>query len=231
VEHEAVRSRELWEGVAGVLRNAISLGGIGPGTRLVEDDLAEQFGVSRGPVRDALRELGREGLVVVLPRRGAVVSSPTFSDVREIHQVREILEIGAAKMAMETASLEDLRRLEEHIQAIEAAAFKDFAARLDADMAFHRALVGLPGNRRLASAYEQMLAQTPLMFGTVSLVNPRLRTGVGVAPHREIATALLKRNSAEVERAIRRHYEASASRLLAGGPTGTRLGATEESAT
>lgn len=61
--------RELWEGVADTLRGAIVSGGIPSGSNLVEADLADRFGVSRGPVRAALRELDREGLVVDLPRR------------------------------------------------------------------------------------------------------------------------------------------------------------------
>ena len=86
-----MRPPKLWEAVLQRLRNAILSGELGPGTKLIETDLAERFGTSRRPVRQAIRELMGEGLIVELPRRGTVVSTMTTRDLAEVYAIREAL--------------------------------------------------------------------------------------------------------------------------------------------
>jgi GntR family transcriptional regulator of gluconate operon len=209
---------DLWEGVASALRQAIVSGGIAAGAHLVEGDLAQRFGVSRGPIRDAFRELSREGLVVNLPRRGTVVSSPTIADVWEVYEVREALEIGAARIVIERATDEELAALTDRVAAVDEswAAPVDFATRSAVDLAFHRALINLSGNGRLASAYEQMLSQTQLLLQSASLVNPNLKRGIPPSVHQAILKAILNRDKTAADRALRQHYASSAQRLFAG---------------
>jgi DNA-binding GntR family transcriptional regulator len=140
--------RELWEGVAQSLRAAIVSGTIPAGSSLVEADLAAHFDVSRGPVRDALRDLAREGLVVDLPRRGTIVSTLTFSDTIDVYAVREGLEAVGARLAIERASDPDLERLRDAVVAMEDAWDRrvEYAESLRADLDFHRELVALSAN-------------------------------------------------------------------------------------
>src|SRR3954453_2222223 len=94
----------LRDQVLGALRNAIINGEYTPGERLTEDRLAEDFGVSRNPVREALRVAEAEGFVVILPRRGAVVASPSSTAIEDIFAVRQRLEPLAARLAAERAT-------------------------------------------------------------------------------------------------------------------------------
>ena len=84
--------KQLWEAVSERLRDEILEGRLPAGTRLVETELAERFGVSRCPVRDALQELSRTGLTVDLPRRGTFVSSLTEGDLVEVYVIRSAIE-------------------------------------------------------------------------------------------------------------------------------------------
>ena len=83
------------------MRTAILDGTLPSGTKLVESELADRFGTSRGPVREAIRELAREGLVAELPRRGTVVSTLTARDLAEVYAVREGLELTASKAVID----------------------------------------------------------------------------------------------------------------------------------
>jgi len=212
--------RELWEDVARTLREAILAGGIRAGASLVEADLADRFDVSRGPIRDALRELAREGLVVSLPRRGTVVSTLSFADIQEVYDVREGLEIAAARLAIERASDAQLAELRTSVRALEAAwdRDEDYADSLALDLAIHRQIVGLASNGRLQAVYEQMLIQTQLNAVTAAELNPSLRRGMKRAAHRDILRALRARDADGASHAISDHYAYARERLLSGYP-------------
>lgn len=214
--------RELWEGVADALRDAILAGSIRAGASLVEADLAARFEVSRGPIRDALRDLAREGLVVDLPRRGTIVSTISFTDIQEVYEVREGLEIAAARLVVKRASDADVAHLAAHLRLLEASwdRGEDYATSLAADLKFHRDLVALSGNGRLIASYEQMVVQTQLNAITAAELNPRLRRGQKRSVHRDIIGALRSRNPETAGRAIADHYTYARVRLFAGIPSG-----------
>lgn len=214
----ALDRRELWEGIAEALREAIISGGIAAGASLVEADLAARFEVSRGPIRDALRELAREGLVVDLPRRGTVVSTLTFSDTRDVYAVREGLEIVAARQAIERATDAELTDLGVQVAAMEEAWDRraEYGESLAADLAFHRTVVSLSGNERLLPFYEQMLSQTQLLVRMAAMANPRLRLALRRSAHRDILDALLRRDVDAARRAIADHYTYAEQRLFSG---------------
>ncbi|WP_245797787.1 GntR family transcriptional regulator [Mangrovactinospora gilvigrisea] len=130
-------------------------GGLRPGQRMVERDLAAELGVSRVPVREALRRLSVEGLVVLVPRQGALVAPFTPADVEDLFDVRERLEGLAARRAAERADADDLAALGGLLDAARAARDagdeRDFAR---ANAGFHLAVVRASGNALL----EQMTA-------------------------------------------------------------------------
>jgi len=100
---------QIWESVWERLRQAILAGEIAAGTKLVEAEMAEQFRVSRGPIRQALRELSREDLVMQVPRRGTFVSTITQNDLIEVYSVRAALEVGAMREGAERATAAELK--------------------------------------------------------------------------------------------------------------------------
>ena len=133
--------------VAAALRQAITSGQYAPGDRLVEGDLARQLGTSRGPIRDALRTLEREGLVVSYPYRGTVVADVSQDEIeRVLLPIRIIVERFAYRRALARVSDTDLELLEELVSAMRLAGERgDAEALADADLRFHEHLIALSG--------------------------------------------------------------------------------------
>ena len=120
------------------LRSGILAGEIAPGTRLLEVPLATELGVSRGPVREALRQLEQEGLVEFFPHRGAVVVGVADAEMDTIYGIRGLLEERAFAKACRLISEEDLDALAETVEKmIEASKAGDLAAVTEHDMRFH----------------------------------------------------------------------------------------------
>jgi len=144
--------------VADRLREAILDGSLRPGDRLVETELAERFDISRGPVREAIRLLVPEGLVVLRRNRGAVVASPTFDDVLEVYATRMSL----GSLALATASRltaehsSDLRGARTLLDTLrEPATQAEPTLMLEADLAFQDAVLALSNLPRICALLEQ----------------------------------------------------------------------------
>jgi DNA-binding GntR family transcriptional regulator len=155
----------LRDQVLRALRNAIINGDYAPGERLTEDRLATDFGVSRNPVREALRVAETDGFVVILPRRGAVVASPTDTAITDIFAVRERLEPLAARLAAERAEPEgvaDLRALLD--QAREATEREDLVKLAALTSALHVHILELSGNPRLTSIAKGLYLHVQWVF-------------------------------------------------------------------
>ncbi len=143
--------------VAEELRRMIRSGELAPGTPLRQDHLAQRFGVSSTPVREALTTLTRERLVRHDPHRGAVVYPPTAADVRENFEIRLALEPMATRLAAEHGSDAELAHLRELLPALEAAVGDvDAAAYASADSAFHRAIFAAAGRPLLLEMLESL---------------------------------------------------------------------------
>lgn len=144
----------LAEDVADRIREEILSGGFAQGERLVEARIAQQLGVSRGPVREALKLLRAEGLVREEPHRGTFVVRLTGDDVREIYDLRAAIESRAAKQLATRGRPSDLRTLRRlHDKLALAAESGDVAALSLADLDFHECVCKLTGNRRLHEVY------------------------------------------------------------------------------
>lgn len=151
----------LAEDVADRIRDEILSGGFSQGERLVEASIAEQLGVSRGPVREAFKLLRAEGLVKEEPHRGTFVVRLTSADVREIYDLRAALEARAAKQLATNARSTDLRAVHRLLDRLLQAAEKgDVAVVSQADLAFHEGVCHLTGNRRL---HEVFMRHVPVL--------------------------------------------------------------------
>jgi len=151
------------------IRTRIAEGEWGPGTRLVERDLAEEFQVSRVPVREALRALESEGFVDLLPRRGAVVRDLTRSVVADLFEIRQVLEALAARLVAERIDEDGLAQLAEVVQdgrrAVDAG---DTSWAGTANTAFHETLLQLSGNDSLRSVLEPVTGRLRWLFRQTS---------------------------------------------------------------
>ena len=202
----------LWEQVVVRLRREISSGALAPGTRLIETDLADRFGVSRGPIREALRELVRSGLVVERPRQGMFVSTPTETDLDEIMAVRQALECAAAERVVSTARAEEIAGLRDLARAMATAySIPEPVAALAIDLEFHRQLFLLSGNSRMLRIHDDLTAQ----FMVVARDGVTLRE---VYPdsslHDEIVDAMEAGDAVRAVAAIRAHYEWTEDRMF-----------------
>jgi DNA-binding GntR family transcriptional regulator len=214
--HEAEFSyQQIWETICDRIRASILSGELPAGVKLVENELARKYGVSRGPIREALRELSREGLVVDLPRRGTFVCTLTQADLTEVYAVREALETVAVREATTSATDAELASLAETYRIMdETWRGSDWNAAITADAQFHLALVKLAKNKRLTTIYEQMGAQTVLLLVTASQSDVALRGAPLQAIHRAIADAVVARDQDAGLLAIADHYQYTRKRLF-----------------
>jgi len=147
------------------LRQRIVNGDYPPGERLTEDRLASDFGVSRNPVREALRVVQAEGFVTMVPRRGAVVSSPDASTLADMFIVRERLETIAARLAAERATEADVARLRALLDAAREATDRlDFSRVAELNSELHLRVIEISGNRRLSSIASALYLQVHWVF-------------------------------------------------------------------
>lgn len=212
----AIEHRQLWQAVADQIRDEILDGRLPAGSRLVETELAERFGVSRGPIRDALAELARSGLAVDLPRRGTFVSSLTEADLSDVYVIRRAIEEAAVRLAIEQASEADLAGMYETLDETERAyASGDLAAAWDADMAFHRHYCRIAGNGRLVALFDELASQTVLLMRTALATHASLGWSPPVEVHREIADAIRARDAEAAVGAVGRHFQYTQDRLQA----------------
>jgi DNA-binding GntR family transcriptional regulator len=146
--------RPLRDKVVDELRRRIIDGAYGPGHRLTEERLADDFGVSRNPVREAIRVLEAEGFLIALPRRGAVVASMTVQDVKNLFDVRLSLEVLAARLAAERAGDDGAAMLNRLLA--QAGATRGGADLAALNTRFHATVGALAGNTLLTGIMDSL---------------------------------------------------------------------------
>lgn len=160
------------ERVADVLRNLLIEGRLEPGTHLSEEAFAHGLNVSRNTLREALRLLAHEGLVVHELNRGVFVRRLTAEDILSIYQVREFIEVAAVRNASTHSAAGISRARLAVTQALAAAEEGDWNAVGTANMRFHNALVALAGNERINAMTRQTLAELRLAFHVMQPLKP-----------------------------------------------------------
>jgi len=194
------------------LLDEIRSGALVPGARLREIELAERLGISRTPVREAIRQLEADGLVAHLPRQGATIRSLDHAEVVELYEMRAVLEGTAARLAARAAS--DIELAELVALNAELAAAPAGAQAREVNRIFHRTLIEAARNRFLIKAMSA-LQKTLLILGPTTLAEPE-RAASAFVEHGAVLTALLARNGAEAELAMRAHVEAALSARIKG---------------
>ena len=178
-----------------------------PGERLKERDLVAELGASRTPIREALRQLSSEGLVVTRPRRGMIVADLEPREVKEIFDLGVILESFAAKLAALSATDEDIDRLKSLIdtmdQTLSHASEDAFKRYIQLDRDFHDAISSAARNGRLQAILQQTINLRVLSqaFGQYSAEDYQQ----SLSQHRNIAVAIEARNPEWAESAMRTH--------------------------
>ncbi len=188
------------------LREAILRGDLKPGERLMELQLAAKLGVSRTPIREAIRMLQQEGLAVTIPRRGAEVAAMTEKDMEDVLQVREALEILAVQLASEKITEEQIAELEERLkafeQAVETAEVKQIA---QSDIDFHDLIYTAAENPRLVVLLNNLREQ--IYRYRVEYLKDEKNYPRLIEEHRQIMQGLKERNEQYVVEMTKKHMD------------------------
>ncbi|MFI7119894.1 GntR family transcriptional regulator [Amycolatopsis sp. NPDC049868] len=187
------RRRGLADEVADRVRDAIFGGAYPPGAQLREVELSAALGVSRGPVREALLKLEREGLVRSEWHRGAIVTTLSEVDVAELDSLRSALEQLAVRLVVANAPEADLAAIDEVVDRMDRARDEHEMVRCDID--FHDAVYAASGHRRLVEAWQAIRSQVYLFLLTRIGVNSDGYLASIPAEHRRLASALRARDA------------------------------------
>lgn len=192
--------------VFNTLRKAILKGELKPGERLMEIALAERLGVSRTPVREAMRKLELEGLVVMIPRRGAQVANITEKDLNDVLEVRIALENLSIENACARMSEEQLAELKKAGRYFEETIKEGNLVKLaEADVAFHEVIYKASDNRRLNQVLNNLREQ--IYRYRVEYLKEEETRNVLVKEHEEIYEAIKNRDVKKAQEISFRHIE------------------------
>jgi DNA-binding GntR family transcriptional regulator len=200
-----LNNRPLYEDVADRLRDQIFAKQLAPGSWLDEQSLAEQFGISRTPMREAIKALASEGLVTMKMRRGAYVTEVNRSDLVQIFTVLSLLEGQAAKEAALKATEDELNLLDHlHHRLETAAADRDIEQFFEINVKIHELIQQIAGNRWMNGVIDDLRKVLKLHRKDSLTSTGRLQNSL--IEHREILRAILKRDELAAEAAMRKHF-------------------------
>jgi len=185
----------LADGIASLLRQAIMTGELPPGTRLIEVELARQLGVSRGPIREAMRILETEGLLENNPGRGTSVTQFSEKDIREVYTLRCVLEQEAILRAAIHGNEEDLEKLQKTLDALfEAAQEGNLSKVTELDFQFHTEIWEMADHQLLAQVLQSLTTQIRMFLAVQTHLYVDLAEGI--SDHQKLLDAL-KNNDGE----------------------------------
>lgn len=193
------------------LINAIEKGDLRPGDRMLETELASRFGVSRTPIREAIRRLETDGLVVHKPRIGAVVRVLTQQEIVELYEMRIVLEATAAQMAAKHCSNAETRTLQDLNDQMLAHSKDPFAV-ATLNRKFHTCIFNAARNRFLAQSYNS-LSYSLILLGKTTLETDERVQNV-YAQHEAIIGALISGDIEIASEVMRLHMETSLDHRL-----------------
>ncbi|MEU1980866.1 GntR family transcriptional regulator [Nocardia sp. NPDC019395] len=217
---DAATSRKLdtsnfQERAADGLRQMIISGELEPGLPLSEVSLAETFGISRTPIREALKQLQIEGLVEIRPRVGTFVVVPSRRELNELFEMKQLLEGGAARLMAARGEVSELAAMRENVRQADAAVEAGDTARYEELVHdFHEILIAGADNGKLATHYRLLMNQ--LAYGRLvhtSLSQPG-RSIASEHEHRTVLELIAAKDGIGAENCMRRHVHASQQALM-----------------
>ncbi|HEV2676233.1 MAG TPA: GntR family transcriptional regulator [Aliidongia sp.] len=204
----------LHDGLLGRLRDMIIEGELPPGTRLRERELTEWLGVSRTPLREALKVLAAERLIELTPNRGARIASLGEAEIRHMFELMGALEALAGRLAAARASEADLLELRSmHLQMCAHYVRRDLPAYFRLNQAIHRRIVAAAGNPLLAQSYDQLAGRIRRPRFLASQWSPE-RWAHAIEEHEAIMLALTARDGALLSRLLEDHLAHKAEAIL-----------------
>ena len=196
------RHQTLREKILETIRDAILKGTMKPGERVSEPDLAERFGISRTPIREAFRQLESEGYLEVVPRKGAVVASLSERDIEEFYAIKIILEGFAARMAAEKLTAKEIERLEViNARLHKIAAEGDVKTFFRVHNEFHEVFIKAAGNDKLSEMINQLVMRFKRLR-LASLSQPG-RMEVSIEDHSDMIQAFKDHDGERADSLIR----------------------------
>jgi DNA-binding GntR family transcriptional regulator len=195
-----------------VLREMVVSGALGAGDRINEAELAAQLGISRGPLREAIQRLGAEGFVDFRQNRGAFVRTISLSDVRHMYELREIIEVAAARFAAARATDDGIAQLRDLLDAAGGALRTGTTGAYPAGFDFHELVLSLCGNPYLQHAGLDL--QNQVRLARIKSGSSPERARQALAEHQLIMSAIADRDADRTAEAMAGHLRNSLSQLI-----------------
>jgi len=197
------RHQTLREKILETIREAILKGDLKPGEKVAEPELAERFGISRTPIREAFRQLESEGYLTVIPRKGAVVAALSERDVQEFYAIKSILEGYAAELAAKNLSDKDLAKLEAINDKLrEIAEEGDVKAFYRVHNEFHETFLKAADNSKLYELIQQLgMKFSRLRMASLSVSG---RMAISVAEHDKLLDAFRRHDAKSAENLVKK---------------------------
>ena len=201
---QKIQAKTLHQEVANQIRGMIRNGILVKGQKIDEKYLCESMGVSRTPVRESLRMLSSEGLIDLIPNKGAYISEPPIKDVKDMFEVMSVLEGTCARLATKKMTAKDFSKIETlHKELEKHYSRQDHEAYLETNNAYHVLIQELPGNKVLNDVING-LRQKILLYRHRQLYQPE-RFEQSIQEHRDLLEAFRKRDASLAERLMKKH--------------------------
>ena len=197
------------------VRDAILDGTFRPGQRLVETAIADQLGVSRAPLREVMSGLEREGLVVNIPRRGNFVIDFADKDIEEIYSLRNLLEVGALRRAIDRFTAADLAQMQSIVDSLGELTGPRYNHQqvVTLDLVFHEHICRIADHGRLLQVWNSMRLQTQLLIGLTSRTHLD-QPGQPREHHQAILNAIMAADLQRAEAELTEHMQDAQRRAL-----------------
>jgi DNA-binding GntR family transcriptional regulator len=201
---DVINPRPLHNEVADRVRELITRGELAPGERVNERLLTERFGISRTPLREAMRTLASEGLVKLLPNRGAVVTTITSAGAEDMFQVMGVLEALGGELACQRATDKDIAEIAQlHARMREHYVAGELANYFDLNQQIHQKIIDCAGNGELSDAYRRISVRIRRARYMANLSTSRWDEAM--EEHEQILAALIARDRERLKSLLGRH--------------------------